>query len=71
MLSPIGRTGGAAHGRGVLDAACDAAWAQGCYKVMLMTGSQNPGTLNFYRDAGFTASKTGFERRRIAARAAP
>lgn len=58
------------HGRAVLDAACAAAWGQGCYKVMLMTGSQTPGTLGFYRDTGFAATKTGFERRRIPCRAA-
>ena len=52
------------HGRKVLDAACDAAWAAECYKVMLMTGSMQPGTLDFYRSAGFEQSKTGFQKRR-------
>ena len=52
------------YGRKVLDAACDAAWAAGCYKVMLMTGSKQPGTLDFYRSAGFEQSKTGFQKRR-------
>ncbi|MEI4486940.1 GNAT family N-acetyltransferase [Frigidibacter sp. MR17.14] len=40
------------------------AWAAGCYKVMLMTGSTRPGTLAFYEAAGFTRSKTGFDCRR-------
>lgn len=56
------------HGRALLDAACARAWAAGCYKVMLMTGSTRPETLRFYRGAGFEATKTGFQKRRIAAR---
>ena len=55
-------------GRQLLDLACAAGWDAGCYKIMLMTGSTRPGTLKFYRDAGFEASKTGFQKRRIAAR---
>ncbi len=54
--------------RQVLDAATTAAWAAGCYKVMLMTGSTDPGTLNFYRKAGFAQTKTAFQKRRIAPR---
>ena len=50
-------------GRAVLDAACDAAWASGCYKVMLMTGSKQDATLRFYRDAGFKDDKTAFQKR--------
>lgn len=56
-------------GHRLLDAASEAAWAAGCYKVMLMTGSTKPETLDFYRAAGFEASKTGFQKRRIAPRA--
>ena len=41
------------------------AWAAGCYKVMLMTGSQRDSTLGFYRAAGFEQSKTGFQIRRL------
>lgn len=48
-------------GRKVLSAAIDAAWAKGCYKVMLLTGSTEPATLSFYRRAGFEATKTGFQ----------
>jgi len=37
------------------------AWEQGCYKVMLLTGRKDPGTLRFYEQAGFQAGvKTGF-----------
>lgn len=52
------------HGRAVLDAAVAAAWDAGCYKVMLLTGSQDPGTHRFYREAGFAQSKTGYQIRR-------
>ena len=35
--------------------------AAGCYKIMLMTGSKDPATLEFYRRAGFdSAEKTAF-----------
>ncbi|WP_320201254.1 GNAT family N-acetyltransferase [Agrobacterium sp. rho-13.3] len=56
-------------GKRVLQSATDAAWDAGCYKVMLMTGSRNPETLNFYMGAGFEQSKTGFQKRRVEARA--
>jgi GNAT superfamily N-acetyltransferase len=52
------------HGRAVLDAAINASWRAGCYKVMLLTGSQNPATLRFYQQVGFEQSKTGFQIRR-------
>ncbi len=55
-------------GQMLLDAACERAWDCGCYKIMLSTGSQNPVTLAFYERAGFTQSRTGFQKRRIAAR---
>jgi GNAT superfamily N-acetyltransferase len=54
----------AGHGQTVLSAAVDAAWQAGCYKVMLMTGRTDPGTLDFYKRAGFEQSKTGFQIRR-------
>jgi len=54
----------AGHGQAVLGAAVDAAWQAGCYKVMLMTGRKDPGTLAFYQRAGFEQSKTGFQIRR-------
>jgi GNAT superfamily N-acetyltransferase len=51
-------------GQAVLRAAAERAWAAGCYKVMLMTGSTRPETLAFYLSAGFAQSKTGFQIRR-------
>ena len=52
------------HGQAVLEAAINASWRAGCYKVMLMTGSQNPATLRFYQQVGFEQSKIGFQVRR-------
>jgi ribosomal protein S18 acetylase RimI-like enzyme len=53
------------QGRAVLAAALEIAWAEGCYKVMLVTGSTQESTLRFYEAAGFTrATKTHFEARR-------
>lgn len=58
-----------ARGRGlgghVLNAACDRAWLNGCYKVMLSTGSTRRSTLSFYEGAGFEQSRTGFQKRRL------
>ncbi|MBX9699936.1 MAG: GNAT family N-acetyltransferase, partial [Acetobacteraceae bacterium] len=52
-------------GRQVLRAALDRAWAAGCYKVMLATGSRQEATLRFYEGAGFArGGKTYFEARR-------
>ncbi len=59
------RARGRGHGTTLLKAATERAWAAGCYKVMLMTGSSNPATLAFYSRAGFEQSKTGFQIRRI------
>jgi GNAT superfamily N-acetyltransferase len=56
-------------GKQLLFAASDAAWQAGCYKIMLMTGSKKPETINFYLAAGFEQSKTGFQKRRIPVRA--
>ncbi|MDC7675788.1 GNAT family N-acetyltransferase [Asticcacaulis machinosus] len=56
------------YGKAILAAAVDRAWTQGCYKVMLMTGSKQPSTLAFYEAAGFEPSKTGFQVRRIPVR---
>ena len=44
-----------------LDFAGDIARAENCYKIMLMTGSKEESTLNFYRKAGFNDNdKTAF-----------
>jgi GNAT superfamily N-acetyltransferase len=56
------------YGTAVLKAAAEAAWRAGCYKIMLLTGSKRPETLEFYRDAGFEQSKTGFQMRRLPVR---
>jgi GNAT superfamily N-acetyltransferase len=55
-------------GKAILTAAVERAWAEGCYKVMLMTGSKEPATLAFYEAAGFEQSKTGFQIRRVPVR---
>lgn len=55
-------------GQAVLKAAIAAAWQQGCYKVMLLTGSNNPATIRFYREVGFEQNKTGFQIRQIPVR---
>ncbi|GLQ57143.1 GNAT family N-acetyltransferase [Devosia nitrariae] len=55
-------------GKALLDAAAERAWAEDCYKVMLMTGSKTPATLAFYASAGFEQTKTGFQMRRHPAR---
>ena len=52
-------------GKHILDTACDHAWAHGCYKVMLMTGSQRPSTLRVYENAGFAQTKTGYQKRAV------
>lgn len=59
---------GVGYGRALLGAAVARAWEAGCYKVMLMTGSKKPATLAFYAGAGFEASKTGFQVRRLPVR---
>ena len=40
---------GTGLGRRVMAGTLDAAWAAGCYKAMLLTGSRNPATHAFYR----------------------
>lgn len=45
----------------VLRHALKEAWKEGCYKVMLLTGSKKEETLRFYETAGFRRGiKTGF-----------
>lgn len=51
--------------RKVLQAALDAAWEAGCYKVTLATGRKDEATLRFYERSGFErGGKTYFEARR-------
>ncbi|MFF0343137.1 GNAT family N-acetyltransferase [Kribbella sp. NPDC004875] len=44
---------GSGLGKQLMAATLEAAWDAGCYKVMLMTGSQTPATHAFYRRCGF------------------
>ena len=53
------------YGQRVVRAAAAAALAEGCYKVMLMTGRADPGVISFYESCGFTQSKTGFQMRGV------
>lgn len=47
-----------------LSAATELARQAGCYKIMLMTGAKDEGTLHFYEQAGFDRhEKTAFIRR--------
>ena len=44
-----------------LDYAKEIAIRENCYKMMLLTGSKNPKTLDFYRNAGYNSEdKTAF-----------
>ncbi|MDA0790080.1 MAG: GNAT family N-acetyltransferase [Proteobacteria bacterium] len=42
-------------GKTLIKYVLDFAWAQGCYKVMLQTGSKRESTHNFYKSCGFRA----------------
>lgn len=59
---------GRGYGRTTLQHAVSSAWDNGCYKVMLLTGSTKAETHGFYQSAGFEQNKTGFQIRRIAPR---
>jgi GNAT superfamily N-acetyltransferase len=52
------------YGRAVMSAALDAAWAEGCHNVMLLTGRTDPAVHRFYAGCGFEAGKTGLWARR-------
>ncbi len=45
---------GTGLGRRIMDATLERAWAAGCYKAMLQTGSRTPATHAFYRACGFS-----------------
>ena len=48
-------------GRAVVRHTLALAWAAGCYKVMLLTGSRRPETHRFYEECGFRSDdKIGF-----------
>lgn len=44
-------------GKKVVKFALDLAWARGCYKVMLQTGSRRESTRSFYRSCGFVSDE--------------
>lgn len=52
---------GTGLGRQIMASTLQAAWAAGCYKAMLMTGSRTPATHAFYRACGFSPdAKTAY-----------
>ena len=52
---------GQGYGKALMAGVLEAAWAQGCYKVMLQTGSRRASTHAFYRACGFSQDdKTGY-----------
>ncbi len=52
---------GQGYGKALMAGVLEAAWAQGCYKAMLQTGSRQPATHAFYRACGFSPDdKTGY-----------
>ena len=52
---------GSGLGKRIMDGTLRAAWAEGCYKAMLMTGSRRPATHSFYRACGFSPdAKTAY-----------
>jgi GNAT superfamily N-acetyltransferase len=51
-------------GEKIMKQAIQRAWDAGCYKVMLMSGSQNIKAHAFYQRLGFQKNKVGFETRR-------
>jgi GNAT superfamily N-acetyltransferase len=52
---------GTGLGRQIMAGTLQAAWAAGCYKAMLLTGSRKPGTHAFYRACGFSPdAKTAY-----------
>lgn len=50
-------------GKRLMKDAIERAWAAGCFKIMLMSGSANLPAHAFYESMGFKRSKTGFELR--------
>jgi GNAT superfamily N-acetyltransferase len=48
---------GTGVGKAVVRFALARAWARGCYKVMLQTGSRSPATHGFYRACGFSQTE--------------
>jgi len=57
---------GSGLGKRVVQAALEQAWAEGCYKVMLLTARKDEAVLGFYEACGFKRGKTAFDIRRPA-----
>jgi GNAT superfamily N-acetyltransferase len=52
---------GTGIGKRIMAGTLEAAWAAGCYKAMLLTGSRRESTHGFYRACGFSGDeKTGY-----------
>jgi len=52
---------GSGLGKKIMASTLRAAWDAGCYKVMLLTGSQDPATHAFYKACGLTSgTKTAY-----------
>lgn len=54
------------YGQAVVRQAVEMAFAQGCYKVMLLTGRTDPAVHRFYQSCGFEQTKLGFQVRQPA-----
>jgi GNAT superfamily N-acetyltransferase len=52
---------GRSYGTNIINHSVERAWQAGCYKVMLLTGRQDPATLRFYQGCGLVQNKTGFQ----------
>ncbi|MCX2722821.1 GNAT family N-acetyltransferase [Roseibium salinum] len=57
----LGDRRGTGIGRQVVSAALEQARAEGCYKIMLMSGAGNTDAHRFYERIGFARTKVGFE----------
>lgn len=56
---------GQGHGRAVVRAALDAAWAAGCHQVLLQSGRADPRVHRFYEGCGFAPGlRTAYAARR-------
>ncbi|MCL1885046.1 MAG: GNAT family N-acetyltransferase [Defluviitaleaceae bacterium] len=52
---------GKGYAKSLIQKATEVAAEQGCYKIMLLTGSKEKSTLRFYENCGFNCTdKTGF-----------
>lgn len=56
---------GRGHAKALLAAAEARAWDAGCYRIMIISGNHNTTAHSAYAAAGYAASKTGFQKRRL------